>query len=260
MVYHEKAYIRHYTRNDKKNNRIIKSVEVRGLKNTTKFKDNEKIIIISENDFNNLTNELNQMQTTNKELTNELNNMDYNKSHQTNQLYNKLLDLMETINNRNELLLNANDNLNYMLDAIIKDIENEFNIIIDANHKEIKDKLETFLKSVIDKANETQTSQSNKIINECENQIKDINDNLNNMSFIDLLRHRKHFNFNIDADKLKDINTPINSNELNYNIASDNILIKPDLKKLDHVKIKENARHDINFNDMYIKLDSENNL
>lgn len=32
MVYHETAYIRHYTRNNKKENRKIKTVEVRGIK------------------------------------------------------------------------------------------------------------------------------------------------------------------------------------------------------------------------------------
>lgn len=264
MVYHEKAYIRHYKRNDNKNNRVIKSVEVRGIKNNTKFKDKENIILISETDFNNLTNELNQMQETNQELTRELNNIDNNKSHETNQLYNKLFDLMETINNRNELLLNANDNLNYILDAIIKELETEYNNLINDNNQEIKNNLETFIKSVVNKANETQTKQNNLITNECdniENQLKEINQELNNLSWFDLLRHRKQFNINIDISKLKDApSDAINYNDLNYNIASDKILTNPDFKKLDHVKIKKNAKHEINFNDLYIKLDSENNL
>lgn len=264
MVYYEKAYIRHYKRNDNKNNRILKSVEVRGLKTTTKFKDKEPIIIISEKEFNKLNNDLNQMQDTNKELTSELNNMDNNKSHETKQLYIKLLDLMEIVNNRNELLLNANDNLNYMLDAIIQEIENEFNIIIDANHKEIKEHLETFIKSVVNKANETQTRQNNLIIKECENletQIKDINNELNKLSLFDLIRHRKQFNIKLDLSNLK--NAPsdaINYNDLNINLASEKILTPPDFKKLDHVKIKKSCKHDINFNDLYINFDSENNL
>lgn len=264
MVYHEKAYIRHYKRNDNKNNRIIKSVEVRGIKNNTRFKDKENIILISETEFNNLNNEIKELKETNNNLINELNNTDNIKSHDNLKLYNKLLDLMEIINNRNELLLNANDNLNNILDAIIKDIETEFNNIIDANNTEIKKRIETFIKSVVNKANETQTNNNNLIaseIKELENELTEANTQLNNMSILEFIRKRKQINIKLDFDKLKDAPTDaINYNDLNVNVASNEIFINPDFKKLDHVKIKENGKKAINFNDLYIKLDSENNL
>lgn len=262
MVYHEKAYIRHYKRNDNKNNRIIKSVEVRGIKNNTKFKDKENIILISETEFNNLNKEIKELKETNNNLINELNNTDNIKSHDNLKLYNKLLELMEIINNRNELLLNVNDNLNNVIDAIINDIETEYNIIIDANNKEIKTRLETFIKSVINKANETQTNNNNLIaseIKELENNLKEANKQLNNMSIFEFLRKRKQINIKLDFDKLKDTpkDNSINYNDLNLNVASNEIFINPDFKKLDHVKIKENNKKEINFNDLYIKIDHE---
>ena len=261
MVHYEKAYIRHYKRNDNKNNRVIKSVEVRGIKNNTKFKDKQEIIIISNNDFNQLNNEIKELKETNNNLMQELTNKDHTTNHDNILLYNKLLELMEIINNRNELLLNANDSLNIMIDAIINDMENEYNNIINANNKEIKQRLETFIKSIVNNANDSQKQQNNLIaseINIIENELKEANKQLNNMSILDFIRKRKQININLDLSKLKEMPTEaINYNDLNFNIASDNILIWPDVKKLDHKKIKENSKKAINFNDLYIKLDSE---
>ena len=52
MVYYEIGYIRHYERNNKKEKRKIKTVEIRGIKPTTKFKDKQEIIIIDKQELN----------------------------------------------------------------------------------------------------------------------------------------------------------------------------------------------------------------
>ena len=261
MVYYEKGYIRHYQRNDRKNNRVIKSVEVRGIKNTTKFKDNESIILISEKEFNNLTSELKEMQETKDKLTNELNNIDVNTNFETKEVYNKLFDLMEIINNRNELLLNANDKLNNMVDVIIMELVKEFNNIIDANNKEVKERLETFINSVFDKANDTQTRQFNLINSECENienQLTDINRELNNLSLWYLLRHRKDFNITVNLEGLKEVNNiNVNYNDFDVNLICDKIFKLPDFRGLDHVKIKKNMLSGIDFSGLYIKFDND---
>lgn len=259
MVYHEKAYVRHYKRNDNKNNRVIKSVEVRGLKNTTKFKDKEPVIILTEKDFKEIADELNQMQEKNNELTKELNNIDNNKNHETTQLYNKLFDLMEMVNNRNELIINANDNLNYMLDAIIKELQKEYINLIEANNKEIKARLNTFIKSIVDNAKTNQKQQSKLIageINNIESEIKEANQQLNNMSILQFIRKRKDININLDLKELKDVSEDsINFNDLDVNLAISNIFSNPDFNKLDHVAIKENSKKEFNFKDLYIKLE-----
>ena len=259
MVYHEKAYVRHYKRNDNKNNRVIKSVEVRGLKNTTKFKDKEPVIILTEKDFKEIADELNQMQEKNNELTKELNNIDNNKNHETTQLYNKLFDLMEMVNNRNELIINANDNLNYMLDTIIKELQKEYINLIEANNKEIKARLNTFIKSIVDNAKTNQKQQSKLIageINNIESEIKEANQQLNNMSILQFIRKRKDININLDLKELKDVSEDsINFNDLDINLAISNIFSNPDFNKLDHVAIKENSKKEFNFKDLYIKLE-----
>ena len=261
MVHTEKAYIRHYKRNDKKNNRIIKTVEVRGLKNNTKFKDKQEIIIISKQDFDNLNNDLNKLRETNNKIMSELSNKDYNTKHENTILYNKLFELMEIVNNRNELLLSANDNINLMIDNIINELQHEHINLIQDNNKEIKARLETFITSLIDKANTHQKQQNNKIFTEVkniENEIKEANTQLNNMSLLDFIRKRKQININLDLDKLKSVsNDTINYSELDINVVSDKLFKNPDFYKLDHVKLKENSKNKISFHELYIKLEHD---
>lgn len=149
MVYNETAYIRRYKKTVKKTNRIIESVEVRGLNKKSKFKDKQDIIILSVDDFNNLNNELETLKANNNKLMQQLNNNEYKPTHETNQLYNKLFDLMEVVNNRNELLINANDNLNIMFDVIIKELQDQYINLINANNKENKRELETLIKTIV---------------------------------------------------------------------------------------------------------------
>lgn len=264
MVHHEKAYIRHYKRKDNKNNRILKSVEVRGLKTNTKFKDKEKIIILSEKDFINLNNELEEMQKTNNDLLEEQTNQDNKISHDNILLYNKLFYLMEIINNRNELLIKTNNELNNIIDVIIKAIEKEYNIIIDKNNEIIKDNIKTDLKAIVNICNIKQTQKNIIINNEIEkiqNELLKVNGQINNMSLLEFLRVRKKFNFNIDFSRLKEINKNNNMDlQKILNLDLDNLILNPDFKNIDYVNIKEISKNQININDLYIKLDHEENI
>lgn len=261
MVYNETAYIRRYKKTVKKTNRIIESVEVRGLNKKSKFKDKQDIIILSVDDFNNLNNELETLKANNNKLMQQLNNNEYKPTHETSQLYNKLFDLMEIVNNRNELLINANDNLNIMFDVIIKELQDQYINLINANIKENKKELETLIKTIVNNANTSQERQKNLINNEIniiEMELKEANQQLNNMSILQFIRKRKQININVDLSNLKDVPSKlINDNDLNNKIAIDNILSIPNFNRVDPGNIKENAKKEINFNDLYIKLDSK---
>ena len=261
MVYSETAYIRRYKKTVKKTNRVIESVEVRGLNKKSKFKDKQEIVILSVEDYNSLNNELETLKANNNNLMQELNNNEYRPTHETSQLYNKLFDLMEVVNNRNELLINANDNLNIMIDVIIKELQGQYINLINANNKENKRELETLIKSIVNNANTSQERQRNLInseIDNIENELKEANKQLNNMSILQFIRKRKQININIDLSNLRDVPSKlINENDLNNKIAIDNILTIPNFNIVDPGNIKENAKKEINFNDLYIKLDSE---
>ena len=258
MVYSETAYIRRYKKTVKKTNRIIESVEVRGLNKKSKFKDKQDIIILSVEDFNSLNNELETLKANNEKLINDLNNNEYKPAHETSQLYDKLFDLMEVINNRNELLINANDNLNIMIDVIINELQDQYINLINANVKENKQALETLIKSIVNNANagnEWQRDLINKELDNIENELSEANQQLNNMSILQFIRKRKQININIDLSNLRDVSKDlINESDL---IAIDNIFTIPDFNNVNPVSIKENAKKRINFNSLYIKLDGE---
>ena len=218
MVYYEQGYIRHYERNNKKEKRKIKTVEVRGIKTNSKFKDNEQIILISRNEFNQmqenqqqeinkLQNEINQLQETNKELT--------------------------------------------------KELRQQFINLINDNGKENKKNLETFLKSVFDNANDNQILLKNEV-SRIEQELNEANEQINNLSWWQLLRKRKQININIDLSNLKELQgNLINYNGLDINIASDKILTEPNFNNLDFMEIKGNAKNKIDFQKLYINLENE---
>ena len=268
MVYYEIGCIRHYERNNKKEKRKIKTVEIRGIKPTTKFKDKQEIIIIDKQELNTMQEkhkyELNQIQQELNEakqeinkLTNQLNNLENKNNHETNQLNNKIISLLEMINNRNQLIINANDNLNYIIDNIINELNEQYGILIKDNSQIIKKNLETFLKSMFDNANGNNIILSNEI-KRIEKEINEANEQLNNLSLWQIIRKRKQININIDLNNLKALETNlINYDSLNINYAIDNIINEPNLNQLDIKEIKGNAKNKINFNDFYIKLDNE---
>lgn len=268
MVYFEIGYIRHYERNNKKEKRKIKTVEIRGIKPTTKFKDKQEILIIDkqefkqmqqshENELNQIRNELNEAKQEINNLNNQLNNLENKNNHETNQLNNKIIALLEMINNRNQLIINANDNLNYIIDNIIKELNEQYGILINDNSQIIKKNLETFLKSVFDNANGNNIILSNEI-KRIEKELNEANEQLNNLSLWQMIRKRKEININIDLSNLKALETNlINYNDLNINYAIDNIINEPNLNELDIIDIKDNAKNRINFNDFYINLEHE---
>ena len=164
---------------------------------------------------------------------------------------------MEMINNRNELLLNANDNLNYVIDNIIKELRQQFINLINDNSKENKKNLETFLKSVFDNANDNQILLKNEV-SRIEQELNEANEQINNLSWWQLLRKRKQININIDLSNLKELQgNLINYNGLDINIASDKILTEPNFNNLDFMEIKGNAKNKIDFQKLYINLENE---
>ena len=161
------------------------------------------------------------------------------------------------INNRNQLIINANDNLNYIIDNIINELNEQYGILIKDNSQIIKKNLETFLKSMFDNANGNNIILSNEI-KRIEKEINEANEQLNNLSLWQIIRKRKQININIDLNNLKALETNlINYDSLNINYAIDNIINEPNLNQLDIKQIKGNAKNKINFNDFYINLDNE---
>lgn len=264
-MYYEQAYIRRYkkeTTYKNKNNepvkRTIETVEARGIKKTSKFKDKQEIILISKNDFQEMQSQIKQLQETNNKLLNTINNADFSQTPNNNKMELKLIELMEIVNNRNELLLNTNEQFNKVIDAIINELKQEFNrIITDANNKNIK-QMEIILNNILDNAQTEQNKLINNTINGINNELEQVSNELKQMSFIKLYRQRKKINISIDLDNLKQL-PDVN----NFNVGSineNNFFVSPNFDDINISRIKDNAKNNIDFNELYIKFADANNV
>lgn len=255
-MYYETANIKRYikntqykTKDNETRKRTIETISVKGLKKSSKFKDNEPIIIINENDFNNMQTELKQLREQNQKLINNIQTETKPETTETTSNI-KLLELYEQINNKNELLFNANNNYNNVLDLIINELSKEYNNLIMETSKANKKALELFLKDLEIKNNEL----INNAVNDINRQLTEINKEFNNIGFISLYRKRKQININLDLKPLE------NNNIFGSGIAINNLIMDPNFNNIDIGNIKEIARNELNFNDFYINFSRKNNL
>ena len=105
-----------------KNGKQKTQIRVSGLSVKSQFKDKENIIILSQNDFENLQNKV----TTPTVGGNSW-------KYQT-----ELMELKDTINLRNELLFNLQDNVYNMLDLLTENIINSYTLAL--KEKDIQNK------------------------------------------------------------------------------------------------------------------------
>lgn len=248
MVYYEIAYIRRYQKQasyKNKNNETIKrdieTVEARGIKKTSKFKDNQEIILIDKKEFETMQRQLKELQeTNNKLLASDLNQMQSNN----NKMELKLIELMEVVNNRNELLFNVNEQFNNIVDAVIKELNQAYiNLMIDVN-KENKKQLELYINDLLDNSH-------NEFINNVNSELDNINNEFNNIGFLELFRKRNKINIKLDC--LDQVN--------NIGVGSiDNFFITPNFNNIDVGKIKDNAKNSIDFSRLYINFSDKNKL
>lgn len=253
MVYYELAYIKRYKKQSKyknKDNKIIKreieTVQTKGLKKTSKFKDNQEIVIIDKKEFQEMEQQLKELhETNNKLLTNDLNQMQTNN----NKMEFKLIELMEIVNNRNELLFNANEQFNNIIDAIIKELSQEYNnLMLDVNKKN-KKALELYLNDLLNNSNK-------ELINNINLELDNINNEFNNIGFLELFRKRKKINIKLEC--LEQL--PENNNIVVSGGSIENIFNTPNFFNIDVSRIKANAKNNIDFSKLYINFSNENNL
>lgn len=255
-MYYEQAFIKRYKKQSKyknKNNEIIKKeieqVTTKGIKKSSKFKDNQAIIIMDLKEFQNLENELNNLREQNNKLNNELNNNLNNVlNNKDNKSQNKLIELLEIINNRNELLINANEQFNLIIDNIINELTSQFINLIQEQNQENKKQLEL----LINNANGIYETNNIINVNAINKELELINNEFNNIGFFKLYRKRKDINIKLDClEKIQE------QKNIFKDLENINFMLDPNLiNGLNIGAIKENAKNNINFLDLYIKFDS----
>lgn len=253
-MYYETANIKRYikntqytTKDNEKRKRTIETVTIKGLKKSSKFKDNEPIIIINENDFNQMQTELKQLREQNNELINNIQTENEPEKATSNI---KLLELYEQINNKNELLFNASNNYNNVIDLIIKELNKEYKALINKSFEDNKKALDLYLKELEQKNKEL----INNVIEDINKDLTSFNNEFNNIGFISLYKKRHDININLNLDRLE------NFNFLGSGFGSDNIFSLPDVNIIDVENVKNVARNELDFKEFYINFSRKNSL
>ena len=195
---YETGVFKRYKRNrtDKDGNKKeVTQVGVSGLSITSKFEDDEEIIILSKEDFNQLESKANNSTEIIQNLENQLGEAKLKietlettapESNPENPKYiNRVIDLQEEINNRNQLLFNTQNT--------IKNIFSEVNTAKGTTEKNIISLLSELQNDI---------NIILELTKELQNQVNGINSSIDNTNWIKWTFSKNKFKIVLDMDKV----------------------------------------------------------
>ena len=254
-----------------RNGKPTNTVRVTGLSVNSIFKDNEDLIIMSKAEFTKFENQVNNSTQIIEDLENQLReantkidtleNVKQEPLPENPKYTNMIFELQEekntllnTINNRNGLLLGTQDKLNEMLD----DITNSFSTEISKANKEIVDNL----KAKTDTLKENITVLID-YVRDLENLQDNHNTKVDSSSWYKRAFSKDTFKLEIDTGKLKDLDSKLN--EINQYCINYKDIVKPvEIPASRISEIKLNAKSNkFNIKELYIDtsdLDENDNI
>lgn len=245
MTYTEKVTFKRDTVNKK--GKLINTVRVKGLSVNSEFKDNEKIILISEKDFNQLENDLINSTEKIRSLENEIltikdSNTDTPKQTST------IIELQEEINNRNQLLFNTQNTIN----SIINESVINYN---DLNNNVVKSNEETKA-NIIELISQLQSDIKNilEYPRELDHQVNTINSSIDNTSWFKWVRSKNKFKIILDIDKLRELEAKLIEFTSQDIVQLANKLITP--VELPASNLDKLTSNDLDLRDLYISIGS----
>ena len=222
MVYYETGKFKRDKTN--RDGKPTNTIRVTGLSVNSKFENNEDLIIMAKPEFTELETQISTYKETIQDLENQVRQLENNTSQFTNQkYYNELIQakddkvtLLNTISNRNGLLLSTQDKLNEMLD----DITTEFSTEITQANKDIVNQLKA--KTEVLKENIT-------VLIDYVRQLETLQDSHNtkvdSSSWYKRAFSKDTFKLEIDNSKLKDLDSKLN--EINQYCINYESIVKP---------------------------------
>ena len=261
MVYYETGKFKRDKTN--RDGKPTNTIRVTGLSVNSKFENNEELIIMSKTEYSNLENQLSTYEATIQDLENQVRQLENNTNQVTNQkYYNELIQakddkvtLLNTISNRNGLLLGTQDKINEMLD----DITTEFSTEITNANKDIVNQLKA--KTDILKENITVLID---YVRELETLQDKHNTKVDSSSWYKRAFSKDTFKLEIDNSKLKDLDSKLN--EINQYCINYESIVKPvEIPASRISEIKLNAKtNKFNIKELYIDTtdldDQEENI
>ena len=256
--------IKNRSKNAKEPYRITETVNI-GLSKSCTFKDEEDVYVLDEDTYEKLNNTSDILKEKDDILKEKDNNI-HDLETKINELEIKLKDyeeikvntpppkqedssekitiinLMQEINERNQQLYQVDRNINKAIDMVI-------NSTITAAQESFKDSVNSIIKNIVLDNERAVDLRNEKIANFIKESTDKVNNEMNSMNIIKLIRTYRNFNFDISTEEIEkpvrfevDI-SPIEN--LNLNVDTTNIKKNLELEDLSKLWIETNL-DDIN--------------
>lgn len=236
------------------------------LGNKSEFKHGQKVVVISKEDYANMTHEMEQLRsqsqqlqdnakvdpTPNDDVTNNVTNEDIHQ-----QLLAMDNDHIQLVNVQNELnqyksmaidwngaLIGIETVINKLIDEVINATKKQYDIVIDQTMEDNQRALQSLLKTIDDihRDNLEAYHQNNvAIAGAIDQTVEDANEQIRNTSMWQMIRHKKDINLNVPTSDL--MQPPGNIKELdiiNNAKVMEKLQSKPNFGNVDIMEIKQN--------------------
>lgn len=252
MVYTETGVFKRYKRNRKDkdgNYKEVIQVGVSGLSVNSKFDDDEEIVIISKEEFTNMETKLTTQTKNIQSLENQLNQAK-EESTESPKYTNKVIELQETINNRNGLLMNTQNTIN----SIFNEAGNHYNKVgtqITKANTETQNNIITLLSEL-----QTEVNTILDLANELPNQANGINQQVKNMNWFKYAISKNKINIVLDMDILNEVQAKLTEFTNKDIVQLANKLITP--VEIPTGKLDELTTEDLDLTELYINFEETN--
>jgi len=240
------------------------------LGNKSEFKHGQQVVVISKEDYANMTNEMEQLRSQSQQLQDNA-KVDPTQSdainddvtnHVTNEdIHQQLLamdsDHIQLVNVQNELnqyksmaidwngaLIGIETGINKLIDEVINATKKQYDIVIDQTMEDNQRALQSLLKTIDDihRDNLEAYHKNNiAIAGAIDQTVEDANNQIRNTSMWQMIRHKKDINLNVPTSDL--MQPPGNIKELdiiNNAKVMEKLQSKPNFGNVDIMEIKQN--------------------
>ena len=240
------------------------------LGNKSEFKHGQQVVVISKEDYANMTHEMEQLKSQNQQLQDNA-KVDPTQSdainddvtnHVTNEdIHQQLLamdsDHIQLVNVQNELnqyksmaidwngaLIGIETGINKLIDEVINATKKQYDIVIDQTMEDNQRALQSLLKTIDDihRDNLEAYHKNNiAIAGAIDQTVEDANNQIRNTSMWQMIRHKKDINLNVPTSDL--MQPPGNIKELdiiNNAKVMEKLQSKPNFGNVDIMEIKQN--------------------
>lgn len=272
MVYYEEGTFKRYvkeikdtSKSSKTGIRKVQQLNITGLSKNSEFEDGDKVIIIRDTDFKNLLEDYQKQESKINELTQQIQDNKLtitelegkldktpetiNNNNKVIELYERLDQKQTIIDNHKNIIIQANDKVNTLIEEVTTDITNYFTEEVNQNDISTQTRVISLLKQIQD------INNSNLLLMEnVQDQVNEYNNTIKKTSRFTLFFKKNSFEIPIDFTDLESNKKLLKDfNSIDIEDTANNITKKftIDSTKINEIKNKTKSKK-LDFNKLFL--------